>query len=172
MRILDANDNEIQQSDVDPELGYLKPDKIFVKHHEAKPAIEQEYHYRVLTFYFEDDTSLTVEDENDPHIIVIDDQQGIFDYKNLPNEEPKQLRGIDLEQVIDVEAEEAEEAYDEYEDIQRYILYTPEQLEEHRQEKEKQEKIGYFMETGPDRLDSTEVTLDDLTILVADIVAV
>lgn len=38
--------------------------------------------------------------------------------------------GKDVAWVIDVEGVEAQEAWDEYKDIYRYILYTPDQLAE------------------------------------------
>lgn len=37
--------------------------------------------------------------------------------------------GKDIEWVVDVPGREAAEAWDEYEEIERYILYTPEELE-------------------------------------------
>lgn len=168
MRILDVNDNELQESDIDYELGYLKPDKIFVKHHEEVKEVKEESHYKVQTFYFQDSTSLSVTDENDPHIEIIDNKQGVFDYINLPGEEHKDLLGIDLESVIDVEAVEAKEAYDEYEEITRYVLYTAEELEERQKAKEKSEQQATFLETGPVRLDNTETGLEDLIVIVSE----
>lgn len=38
--------------------------------------------------------------------------------------------GIDYIRIIDVPYSPAKEAWDEYEEVTRYILYTPEQLEE------------------------------------------
>lgn len=172
MRILDVNDNELQESDLDFELGYLKPDQIFVKHHDEVKEVQEESHYKVQTFYFEDGTSLSVTEEDDPHVKVIDNKEGVFDYVNLPGEEHKDLLGIDLESVIDVEAVEAKEAYDEYEDISRYILYTAEELEERKKAKEKAEKQTDFMETGPNRLDSAELELNDLVVIVSEVVGI
>lgn len=37
--------------------------------------------------------------------------------------------GKDVQKVVDLPGVEAKDAWDEYEDIQRYILYTPEELE-------------------------------------------
>ena len=56
MRILNEQDVEIQQEDVDYELGYLEDDKIFKEHHDAIEAKERITHYYPLTYYFEDGT--------------------------------------------------------------------------------------------------------------------
>lgn len=50
MRILDENGIERQRDDLDFDLGYLKPDKVFVRHHEAIPAVEEQKH-KVVTKY-------------------------------------------------------------------------------------------------------------------------
>lgn len=51
MRILDQNDNEIQPEDVDYRLGKLSDDKIFVQHHDAVEAVEEQGHYETLQEY-------------------------------------------------------------------------------------------------------------------------
>ena len=78
------------------------------------------------------------------------------------------LKGIDLEQKVDKEQVDAKDAWDEYEDIRRYILYTPEELEEKKQREEEQAKRETFMSTGPERLDTAEVNIDDLQVTMTD----
>lgn len=51
MRILDENDQEIQPEDVDYRLGKLSDDKIFVQHHDAVKAVEEQGHYETLQEY-------------------------------------------------------------------------------------------------------------------------
>lgn len=51
MRILDQNDKEIQPEDVDYRLGKLSDDKIFIQHHEAVEAVEEQGHYETLQEY-------------------------------------------------------------------------------------------------------------------------
>lgn len=51
MRFLDKNDNEIQPEDVDYRLGKLSDDKIFVQHHDAVEAVEEQGHYETLQEY-------------------------------------------------------------------------------------------------------------------------
>lgn len=51
MRILDENDQEIQPEDVDYRAGKLEDDKIFVQHHEAVEAVEEQGHYETLQEY-------------------------------------------------------------------------------------------------------------------------
>lgn len=49
MRILDENDIEIISPDY--EKGYLKPDSLFIIHHEAKEAVEEQGHWEVIAEY-------------------------------------------------------------------------------------------------------------------------
>lgn len=49
MRILDINDIEIESPDL--ELGYLIEESIFVQHHEAIEAVEEEGHWEVVAEY-------------------------------------------------------------------------------------------------------------------------
>lgn len=51
MRILDQNGNEIQPEDVDYRLGKLSDDKIFIRHHDAVEAVEEQGHYETLQEY-------------------------------------------------------------------------------------------------------------------------
>ena len=51
MKILDQNDNEIQPEDVDYRLGKLSDDKIFIQHHDAVEAVEEQGHYETLQEY-------------------------------------------------------------------------------------------------------------------------
>ena len=49
MRILDINNVEIESPDFN--LGYLKEDKIFVAHHEAVEAVEEQGHEEIVAEY-------------------------------------------------------------------------------------------------------------------------
>lgn len=169
MRILNEKDVEIQEEDVDTTKGYLKPDKVFkehVAHQDAKPEIK---HYEVTTFYFEDGTKLDVENNEDPHVKVIDDQAGIFDYINSDGEE-KQMRGADIKSVVDQEETKEVEEHDEYEDIQRYVLYTEKELAEQKKQQEDAEKQQDFLVNGPDKLDANTSSIEDLTVMISEMV--
>ena len=96
-RIFDENDIELQNPDY--EKGYLKEDSLFIMHHEAIEAVEEQGHWETIAEY--------------------------------PN------GGKDVEWKIDVEGVEAKEPWDEYEDILRYVLYTPEELAEIEEMKNK-----------------------------------
>lgn len=95
----------------DTEKGYLKPDRLLVRHHESVPRkviksasqIADEYRMQGKTVNFRDDGNLYV----------------------VTNFYPN--GGIDEELIEDI-VEEAKEEYDEYEDIQVYIQYTEEEL--------------------------------------------
>ena len=158
MRILDVNDNELQEEDVDLEEGYLADDKIFKVHHDEIPAVEQQWHYGVLEMFFEDGGKYVPLAENDPHVIVPQDPHSTqFIYRETPTSEPRKIRGMSLEQIIDVKGVDAIAAWDEYEDIKRYILYSEEEkatrAETQRLEREKEN----LLTTGFKRLNDLEV---------------
>ena len=103
---------------------------------------------------------------NDPS--ALDDAKKLGFIPQTDEEEALALKGIDLEQKVDKEQVDAKDAWDEYEDIRRYILYTPEELEEKKQREEEQAKRETFMSTGPERLDTAEVNIDDLQVTMTD----
>lgn len=177
MKILNELNQEIQESEVNLELGYLIPEQLFVKHHDAIPEQPEEFHYECRTFYFEDDTSLDVSTlgNKDPHVKIVNLDKGIFEY--IDQGENKTYRGLDIAQVTDKERVEAKEAWDEYEDIQRYKLYTQAELETNRLAKEKAAKQQKFMNEGPDVLKLTTqatnentTSIDDINLLIADLI--
>lgn len=177
MRILDVDGNELQEEDIDLEIGYLEPDRILIEHHEAIPAQERIWHYAVKTVYFEDGTKVEIESEDDPRIEIIDAKQGHFAYKTPAGEEPRKLRNMQLKEVEDQPAVEGKEAWDEYEDIQRYKLYTEEEIAERERQRQEEEEAARkaqereeFLESAPERLDTAEVDIEDLVLLMADIV--
>lgn len=157
MKYYDENDVEVPESEIDHEKGRIILDTKVVKHHEATPEVQEESHYEVSTFYFEDGTTLTVESQDDPHIGLVDPENGVFDY--IDQGEEKILRGIELVTVIDVERKEAQDAWDETEDFYRWIPYTEEELEEQRKAQEIAEKQHAFIESGPDRMEAIEEDL-------------
>lgn len=168
-RILNEDDEEITMDDVDLELGYLRPDQLLKEHHDAIEFQEEQWHYAVTCYYFEDGSEMKIEEEDDPHIERIDADNGVFGF--IPqNEEEEQLvlKGIDLKQAVDKEQVDAKEAWDEYEDIQRYIKYTPEELEEKKAREEEQARREEFMGTGPERLNTAEGNIEDLTTTISD----
>lgn len=170
IRILNEDDEEITMDDVDLELGYLRPDQLLKEHHEAIEFQEEQWHYAVTCYYFEDGSEMKITDEEDPHIERIDADNGVFGFiPQTDDEEALVLKGIDLEQKVDKEQVDAKEAWDEYEDIRRYILYTAEELEEKKKREEEQAKRETFLGTGPERLDTAETNIVDLSIAVSDI---
>lgn len=184
MRILDKDDNEIQMDDIDLDKGQLISEQKIIKEHPAQERVEAIQHYKVKTFYFSDGTSLEIKDENDPHVVVEDLDNGVFGYQNLPGEEEKSVHGIELEYVTDKEGQEPKEAWTEYEDIQRWLPYTEEELQAKEEEQKRQAKQQQLLDTGLDsiealnsradaaenRMHETEMTLDDVVLMMADIV--
>ena len=51
MRILDENDNELNEEDLDYSLGYLESETLTIAEHEAIEAVEEEGHYEVVAEY-------------------------------------------------------------------------------------------------------------------------
>ena len=49
MKIIDKNNIEIETPNL--EIGYLKPDRFFIQHHEAIEAVEEQGHYEVVAEY-------------------------------------------------------------------------------------------------------------------------
>ena len=180
MRILDEQDQELQQEDLNLTLGYLVSDQILKEHHDAVPEVQEEGHYYPKTFYFMDgsDYKVDTEGENDP--CVEPNEDGVsFNYVAPEGEEPREYKGCDVKYIIDVEHQDAKEAYDEMEDIQRYKLYTAEELKKRQAAEEKAQKREEFMTTGPDRLSTAETdidtvtaSVDDITTLMADMIGV
>ena len=173
MRILDEAGKELQDKDVDSSLGYLVPEEILKKHHDETPEVEEKGHYYPETFYFTDGTQYSVQTkgENDPCVKPNDDGVSLT-YVAPEGEEPREFKGCDVKYIIDVEHQEAKKAWDEMEEIQRYKLYTEEELKQRKDAQEKQEKQDAFLETGPDRLTSTESDVNDITVAIADLIGV
>lgn len=169
MKIYNEEDVEIKESDVDTTKGYLKFDKKFITHYDEQPEVIEHKHYEVERFVFEDGSQMLIESNEDPHVKVIDDQAGIFEY--VDQGEDNVYHGAEIKSVIDQEHVEHKDAYDEYEDIQRYVLYTEAELKERKEMEEKQARQAAFMENGPGQVESNTTSIGDLTIVLSEIVA-
>ena len=51
MRILDIDNNVIPEKEYNDNMGYLKEEKLLIKHHPAQEYIKEEGHYEVITEY-------------------------------------------------------------------------------------------------------------------------
>lgn len=190
--ILDKDGNTLNPEEIDYDKGYLEAETRIKEHHEAVEETPEVNHLAVKTVYFNDGTSFTPTGEDDPHIFMEDNQKGIAKYINLPGEEKKEVRGIELYVIVDKARQEGKEAWDEEETIQRYILYTEEEIQTRKDEKEKEEKKTELFDTGLSRLemletaranletktditnekcDDVQMSVDDLTLMVAEMVA-
>ena len=112
-RILDAQGNELKLEDIDLNAGKLVDETITV-HHDAVEGVEEVSHVEVLKEYYETGPDGEPVLDEDGHKIVF---------------------GKDVKTIIDVPGVEAKPAYDEQEEIQRYIPYTPEELDKIAKEK-------------------------------------
>lgn len=167
MKYYDINDVEIPEEDIDYSLGRVELESKFIAHHDAVPAQPEKNHYEVSKFYFQDGTSYEVTSQDDPHIKAVEPEKGIFEY--VDQGEGKEIRGIDLKTVTDEKATEAKEAYDETEEFYRWIPYTEEELAEQAEQRAKAEVQQEFLETGPERLDTTEMDITDLSVAFVEL---
>ena len=170
MRIIDESNKEITEQEANLKLGYLKEERIFVKHHEAVKAQAPVYKVFPKTFYFDDGTSYTTSGMDDPHI-----GEG-NSYEPLPNEEDKTVYGMDLTKVLIEPAVEPRDAYDEYEDVLVYHRYTQEQLNEIADKNNQKQQEKQFLATGEDRinelneyLERQAKSIDNLVVMLTDI---
>lgn len=175
MRILDIDNNELQEQDIDTSIGYLVQEQLFIKHHDATDEISAKWHYWPAKYYFEDNSEYTVE-ENDLHVKINDENKTSFGWNSLNGEPERKVRGIDLKIIEDSPAVPVKEAWDEYEDILRYKLYTQEELDEIKAKKEKEEKQKDFIDNGPDiltknsaQINNINSTMEDIILLLAEI---
>ena len=56
--------------------------------------------------------------------------------------------------------------------LKRQIQHDKDKRRREREDKEKAQKKEQFLSTGPDRLDTVEVNVDDMTMLIADMIGV
>lgn len=131
MKILDNFNKELEQEEIDLTKGRLVSDKLFIEHHEAISASEEEGYFTPVKFYFFDGSSYTVTDKQDKHI----GEEGVF-IGQTEEERSKEVIGTDWDYVVTQQAQRAIPAWDEYEDIQRYILYSEEELKKIEEQKE------------------------------------
>lgn len=148
--IFDQTNQEITNPDLN--LGYLRKEQ-FTTH---TPMVPEVWHYKVKSVDFANGEIYTVESENDPHIVVIDAEKGIFNYKNLEGEEEKVVVGQVVTAVIDSPMIPAK---DEVHTFYRYILYTEEELAQRE-----------FLINGPVLLAEAQETIDDLLLTIAELV--
>lgn len=167
-RYLDVNDNEIQPENIDYSKYHADFEKLFIKHHDAIEEAQEECHYEVKKFYFDDGTEMEVNGNSDEHVKVIDADEGIFEYVDCG--EGKVYFGADIDRIVDKEKVEAKEAYDEYEDIYRVTAYTEEELSAQAESLVQQEKYNDFIENGPDKLDETSASVEDITVMLAEMI--
>lgn len=161
MDCYNEQDVKVYLTDADRAKGYVKADRRIVAHHDAVEEQAEVYRYTVGAFYFTDGTSYKPISADDPHIEVVDDKKGIFNY--VDQGEEKECRGIDVVKLVESEYVAPREAYDEYEDIYRYILYTDEELAAREAAEKKQRAIDTFLDEGPTQI-------EDLTLLLSDLI--
>ncbi len=147
--IYDQSNNLI--TDPDLEIGYLKKE-YFTIHHESIP---EKWHYEVTIFDFADGSNYKPTSNADPHVKVIDDQKGIFEYVQVEGEEERVIVGQTISPVFD---HALIPAWDETTTIFRYVLYTEKELTEKE-----------FLANGPALLTEAQETIEELLLVIADL---
>lgn len=150
MRILDADDNELEESEVDLDAGRLVSDAVVSKHHDATDAKSEQGHLEWSRFYFADGSSYEVTSQDDPHV-------GPDGWVPVSDGDPREAFGADQRWVVDEQQVDAADEYDEYEDVLRYVQYTGEELARIKEHKEREE----FVSSGSSRLSDAESALAD-----------
>ena len=147
--IIDQSNEEI--TDPDLTLGYLKKE-YFTVHHESIP---EKWHYEVKSFDFADGERYNVESQDDPHILYINAEKGIFTYQSLEGEPERIVTGQTTTVMID---QPLVKAYDEQKVFYRYVLYTEKELADRD-----------FLANGPTALIEAQETIDELLLVIADL---
>lgn len=113
MRIF--NENKTQEIfNPNLELGYLRGDKLFVKHHEAIPFKFGKTAQQIAQELKAQGVSIEIGYDDKPYRILEETKSG----------------GKVVEAIKDEPNIAAQDAYDEYEDIQVYVSYTAEELKD------------------------------------------
>lgn len=94
------------------ELGYLKVDKLFVKHYEATPFKRGKTAQEIAQELESQGVGIEIGYDGKPYQIIEEGKDG----------------GRTVQSIKDEPDIPAKEAYDEYEDIQVYVPYTAEKL--------------------------------------------
>lgn len=147
--IIDQSNEEI----IDPDLtiGYLRKE-YFTIHHETVP---EKWHYEIRSFDFSNGEKYTVESQDDPHVLHVDDNRGIFVYQSLEGEPERIVTGQTTVAIID---QPLIEAHDEQKVFYRYVLYTEKELADRE-----------FLANGPTALTEAQETIDELLLVIADL---
>lgn len=110
MRIFDQNGIELNELDIDNEKGRLTPERIFVKHHDAIEAVEEQGHWDVIAEYPNGgkDVKWVVDVEAVAPVEAYDEYEDILRYIPYTEEELEDARKnspeyriAQLEQTID-----------------------------------------------------------------------
>lgn len=103
---------ELNQDEINFELGYLKDDKLIVNHHEATPFKRGRTAIEIAQELKSQDVGIEIGFDGNPYRIVTRYDDG----------------GTDVEPIMDEPDTPAQDAYNEYEDIQVYVPYTAAEL--------------------------------------------
>lgn len=147
--IYDQTNKLVENPDL--ELGWLKKET-FTTHHTSVP---EQWRYQVTIFDFANGETYKPTSNEDPHVRVIDDQKGIFEYVSLEGEEERVVVGQTITPTI---ISAAIPAWDETNTIYRYVLYTEKELADHE-----------FLTNGPQLLAEAQETIEDLLLVLADL---
>lgn len=101
MRIIDEEGHEIQEKDVDYDLGYLEPDKLFIKHHDEIPEVKEEFHYHMTKREHGGGLVEKIIDvPYSPAVPAWDEYEDIMRYKLYNSYELAQRRIAELKQML------------------------------------------------------------------------
>lgn len=162
MRILDEQDNEIQESDVDFEKGHLEQDWYCIAHHPEVPSSGPITHFETQ-FYFDDGTDVWLKE--DEYKVDVKADTYIFNDDKLNS---KTVVGIDGRQVEDQPYIEGQREWFENEEILRYKLYTEGELQLIEARKKQQEAEAEERDAKDAEYKNLLSSMDDVILAVAD----
>lgn len=183
-KVIDKEGHELDKETLDWSLGYVYPDRELIEHVPATEGRPTKRHYEVNWIQLDDGEKIIIEDSyNSPWFTMVNDQDGTID---LTPQDDHKIVAVDFKEIVDDWGEPARDAYNKYLEFSRWVWYTPEELEAREEQKRIQQEKENFLSTGPDRLKTvendvddtesrlteTELNVEDLTLLMAEMIGV
>lgn len=171
MKYYDLEGNEIPNEEIDwnEENGWWEDHQEQGQYHEGTPEQLPIYHYEAVKVYFSDGTSKEILSQDDTNLKVIDAQQGIFEYKLENESEDFYVVNFDVVQIEDSPYIPPTMGWYDYESYMIYHPYTPEQKASIEHDKQRQKNLDVLMEEGLERIQESEMNIEDLILIIADI---
>ena len=168
MKYVDINLNEIDPATCDQEKGFFQPYFKKVATHPATPFIPEQGYYQVKDIKFTNGDVIYDIDPADKRLEALDPERGSYRYID---DQERVVKEMSLKWIVTVPAQEPVQEWEEHEEYMQWIEYTEEELENMRLMREAQQRQQDFLQNGADKIDELNVSVDDLVLTVADLIA-